>query len=55
MKIPILRTILHLFVLGLIIFILATSQGCSRHSELIILKHPSSVEYAEAMQNWGER
>ena len=56
MKIPILRTILHIFVQSLIVYALLTSNGCTRHTDVIILKQPNTLGYdvalAEAM---GER
>ena len=54
-KYPIVRLVLHLLVWAVLAIALFTSQGCARHTEIIILKHPNSIEYAEAMQNWGER
>jgi hypothetical protein len=45
MKLPILKSI-HLTAMA-VIYIAVT--GCTRHTEVIILKKPNTVEYAEVM------
>ena len=44
------KTIIRVAIGALIAYLLINAQGCTRHVTKIVLHHPDSVKYAEAMQ-----